>query len=182
MLRVEGVVDGSLEYETLVGGDNSVPDVRALSIETVGYADVSGDVSLGQPAFVEYGGANVDVTVTNAGDTDYRYSVDIVAESPDGVAQYEMTYATVDKLAPGQSASVEATFFDDLPTDATLRFASVGGTPTEVSASACGTAVLPHRQAVLPRAGECQPPPLVLGPAPSDRSRGAKGQGASDHN
>ncbi|MFC5379313.1 DUF4190 domain-containing protein [Aquipuribacter nitratireducens] len=125
VLRVEGVVEGVLDYDTLVGGSNSVPSVTAVSIENVGLADLSGDVTLGDLEAGEYGGAEVEVTITNSGDVEYNYSVDVVAESEDGATQYETTYASADNLAPGQSTTVTASFFDDLPDDATLRIASV---------------------------------------------------------
>lgn len=125
VLRVEGVVDGVLDYETLIGGNNSVPAVTAVTVEKVGYLDLTPDVALGEPVPAEYGGADVELTVTNSGDVQYTYSVDIVAESADGSTQYETAYASVDNLAPGQQATVSASFFDDLPEDAVLRVASV---------------------------------------------------------
>jgi len=67
----------------------------------------------------------VPVTVTNTSDIVMTYSVDVVAESPDGTLQLGTASAYVDNLAPGQSAPTEASFYEDLPADAVIKVVSV---------------------------------------------------------
>ena len=97
----------------------------ATQVEIVGYRDLTPDVTLGAAVPAEYGGADVEVTITNSGTVPYSYNVDIVAETADGATQLETTYASASNLAPGQQATVDATFFDDLPEGAVVRVASV---------------------------------------------------------
>lgn len=125
VLKVYAVVDGSLDYETQIGGETTVPQLSVQQIENVGFADITGDAVLGQATWDEYLGAEIPVTITNSGDKTYTYSVDVVAESPDGSTLYETGSAYVDNLAPGQSAQESATFFDDVPTDAVFKVVNV---------------------------------------------------------
>jgi hypothetical protein len=125
VLRVYAEVSGSLEYETAIGGSTVVPSLDVVSVERVGYLDITGDAVLGTPSWAEYGGVDVPVTVTNSSDTVMTYSVDVVAESPDGTTQLGTAGAYVDNLAPGQSAPTEASFYEDLPADAVIKVVKV---------------------------------------------------------
>ncbi|TRW44522.1 hypothetical protein [Georgenia yuyongxinii] len=125
VLKIYAEVDGSLEYETQIGGSTVVPALTAVAVEAVGYLDITGDAVLGTPVWGEYGGVDLQVGVTNSGVETMTYVVDVVAESPDGTIQLGTATAYVENLAPGQTANVEANFFEDLPADAAFRVVKV---------------------------------------------------------
>lgn len=125
VLRVEAQVQDPVEYDTLIGGSTTAPVFTVARLENVGFLDLTPDVALGGYAVDEFGGGTLAVTITNSGAVPNSYSVDIVAVSPDGATQYDTSFVSADNLAPGQSATVEAFFFDDLPADAVFQVASV---------------------------------------------------------
>ncbi|GAA4772491.1 hypothetical protein GCM10023351_15860 [Microbacterium gilvum] len=124
VLKVHAIVDGTLEYDSTFGGTNVVPSLTAVVIERVGYKDLSADVVLGAAVWSGYGGVDVPVTITNSSTAAMGYSVEIVAESPDGGVQYDSSYAYADHLQPGQASTNEASFYD-IPGDAVFRVVEV---------------------------------------------------------
>lgn len=125
VVRVEGVVDGALDYETLMGGNNSATAVKVSSITVVGLLDLTPDVTVGAYTSDEYGGGELAITVMNNGGVPYTYSVSIAATSSDGATQYDTSSSSVDNLAPGQAAPTAASFFEDLPADAIFTITQV---------------------------------------------------------
>jgi hypothetical protein len=125
VLKVYAVIAGSVEYDTMIGGATVAPLLEAIAVEDVGYLDITVDAVLGPPVLQEYGGLDVPVTVTNSATSTMTYMVDVVAESPDGSVQHGTATAYVENLAPGQTANVEASFYEDVPTDAVYRVATV---------------------------------------------------------
>lgn len=125
VIRVEAQVQDPVEYDTLIGGATTAPVFTVARVENVGFVDLTADVMLGAYTADEFGGGSIAVSVTNSGPVPYSYSVDIVAVSPDGATQYDTTFASADNLAPGQTATVDASFFDDLPADAVFQVATV---------------------------------------------------------
>ncbi|GAA3231638.1 DUF4190 domain-containing protein [Oerskovia jenensis] len=125
VLKVHAIVEGATTYDTVMGGGMTAPVLEVAAVEDVGFKDLSGDVALGAPVAQEYGGVTLALTVTNSSTVQMTYSVEIVAESPDGTSQLGTASAYAENLGPGQSAAVTADFYEDLPPDAVFRIASV---------------------------------------------------------
>ncbi|MHA7132219.1 hypothetical protein [Oerskovia turbata] len=125
VLKVHAIVEGATTYDTVMGGGMTAPVLEVAAVEVVGFKDLSGDVALGTPVPQEFGGVALALTVTNSSADQMSYSVEIVAESPDGTTQLGTASAYAQNLGPGQSAAVTADFYEDLPPDAVFRIASV---------------------------------------------------------
>lgn len=125
VLKVHAIVEGATTYDTVMGGGMTAPVLKVAAVENVGFKDLSGDVALGTPAAQEYGGVVLPLTVTNSSTVQMTYSVEVVAESPDGTVQLGTASAYAENLGPTQSAAVNAEFYEDLPPDAVFRIASV---------------------------------------------------------
>ncbi|MFJ4106235.1 DUF4190 domain-containing protein [Oerskovia enterophila] len=125
VLKVHAIVEGATTYDTVMGGGMTAPVLKVAAVEDVGFKDLSGDVALGAPVAQEYGGVALALTVTNSSTVQMTYSVEIVAESPDGTVQLGTASAYAENLGPSQSAAVTADFYEDLPPDAVFRIASV---------------------------------------------------------
>ncbi|MGH8825175.1 MAG: hypothetical protein ACRDVN_11945 [Jiangellaceae bacterium] len=125
VLRLEAVVDGVAEYETMIGGSTVAPQLHAASVQNVGFLDITGDAVLGDPTTDEFGYLTVPVTITNSGTDTFTYWVDVAAVNEDGTEQYETTSAFAENLAPGQSKTEELSFYEDVPADAALTVVKV---------------------------------------------------------
>lgn len=124
VLKVHAVVTGILEYETTAGGFEVVPELTVVAAEDVGFRDLTADATVGAPQWSGYGSMDLPITVTNTAPTAMDFSIEVVAESPDGSTQYDSGTAYIESLNPGQSGTSEAFFFD-IPEDATYRIVSV---------------------------------------------------------
>lgn len=60
-VRNEGQVDGVLEYDTAIGGSNTVPLIDIARIENVGFADLKKDIKVGKSVSGEFGDASVEL-------------------------------------------------------------------------------------------------------------------------
>lgn len=125
VLKVYAVVDGSVDYETMVGGATTAPMLRVAAIENVGFRDLKADVKVGEMTRDEYGYVSVPVTVTNTSSTRMTYDVSLAAETADGKTQLATTSAFAENLGPGQTATVDADFFDEVPRDAVFTVTAV---------------------------------------------------------
>lgn len=113
---VEAGSEGLTEIsENLDESYQTKADVDAGTID-----DFSPDFALGPVATDEFATV-MEVTVTNSGATAYTYSATIAAVSADGATQYETAYVTVAELAPGQTSVQDASFFEQVPDDATYE-------------------------------------------------------------
>ncbi|WP_324013480.1 hypothetical protein [Microbacterium sp. JZ37] len=124
VLKVHAVVSGAIEYETTMGALEVVPALSVVAVEKVGYKDLTGDTVIGAPVWSGYGSMELPITVTNSAAGPMSYSIEVVAESPDGSTQYDSGYVHVDNLNPGQSGTDNA-FFMEIPQDAVYRVVSV---------------------------------------------------------
>lgn len=115
VVRIHGQVDGSQEYETLIGGQNAVPLIDVARIENVGFADLKGDVKVGRVVRGEYGDTTVEVTVTNSAAKAMSYNIELSAKTSNGSKSVGQAYANTPKIEPGKSLKVDAQGFFDLP-------------------------------------------------------------------
>ena len=100
VLRVEALVVAVAEYETMIGGSTVAPLLQAISVENVGFLDITGDAVLGDPTTDEWGYLTVPVTITNSAVDTFSYWVDAAAVNEDGSEQYATTSAFAESLAP----------------------------------------------------------------------------------
>lgn len=119
------MVDGSVDYETQIGGSTVAPQLKVVSVEKVGFADLTGDVTVGTAKVSEYGTAVVPLTITSSAPGRASYIVELTAVSSDGSTQLGTASAYADRLEPGQSVTVDAEFFPELPADAVISVVSV---------------------------------------------------------
>lgn len=128
LLRVHAEVTGARG-----GGGSEPPDpeLRAYAVEVIEYRDLVEDVTLGDP--VRDGDrVVVPVSIENSSDRTMNYRVDLVAESADGSQQLGAATARVEFLGPDQSANVEATFRQALPSDAVISIVRVERAVSEI--------------------------------------------------
>lgn len=113
---VEAGTEGLSEIsENLDESFQTKADVDAGTI-----ADFSSDFALGAVTTDEFATV-MEVTVTNSAATAYSYTATIAAVSPDGATQYETAFVSMSELVPGQSSVQEASFFSQVPDDATYE-------------------------------------------------------------
>lgn len=121
VVRVEGVVAGSVQYENTIGGGTDAVVIHVSRIEKVGFADLRKDVKIlkrTQPD--EFGDSIVEIRVTNSASTRKTYSVTIGANAAKGGKHYGEATADSGMLEPGATVKVDATGLYDVPADAKL--------------------------------------------------------------
>lgn len=121
VVRIYGQVAGAQEYDTLIGGRNTVPLIDIAKIENVGFADLKGDVKVGKVMRGEYGEVTVELTVTNSATKAMTYNIELSARSSSGSKSVGQAYASTPKIEPGATLKVDADGFYDLPGGAKIQ-------------------------------------------------------------
>lgn len=129
VVRIYGQVVGAKEYETLIGGQNTVPLIDIARIENVGFADLKSDVKVGRVIHGEYGDTTVEVTVTNSAAKAMSYNIELSAKTSDGSKSVGQAYASTPKIEPGKSLKVDTQGFYDLPQGAKIEVDKVDRHP-----------------------------------------------------
>lgn len=113
------VNDGAVTSSVEEGSDDEIS-------QGLGSQDASADVKLGKVVIdPDLGWTTAKVTVTNNSDGKSDYWIELVAESEDGSEQYDTAFVMVSGLKPGQKKSEEATFFEDIPEGAIVKFTEI---------------------------------------------------------
>ena len=121
VVRIHGQVAGTQEYDTLIGGQNTVPLIDIAKIEKVGFADLKSDVKVGRVIRGEYGETTVKLVVTNSAAKAMKYNIELSAKSSDGSESVGQAYANTPRIEPGASLKVDAEGFYDLPDRAKIQ-------------------------------------------------------------
>lgn len=129
VLRLHGVVTGSHEFETPIGGTATVPVLTVAHVEEVGFVDLGDDFEVGAPGRDEIGLLTVPVTVTSSASGPTTYAADLVAESEDGETTYGTAIVLVEDLGAGKTGTTEVVFFDEVPGDAVFRIRNTARYP-----------------------------------------------------
>ena len=108
--------------------DSTNPNAAASGIDNgLGTKDASADVSRAVLGPVDaIGFRAVTLTVTNNSSERSNYLIDLSIESPDGLTQYDTSFASVINLEPGQTTTVEAlSITKDVPVDAIVKIKTI---------------------------------------------------------
>lgn len=92
---------------------------------------LTAEVSAGPLETDQFGSAFTTVTITSPADapSTCTYVATVTADSPDGSRQYSTAIASAESLKPGQTATSEAVFFDEVPADAIISVEPPGCIP-----------------------------------------------------
>ena len=108
--------------------DSSNPSAAASGIDNgIGTKDASADVTSAILGPVDANGFRaVMLTVTNNSSERSNYLIDLSIESPDGLTQYDTSFASVNNLEPGQTTTIESLpITTDVPVDAIVKIKTI---------------------------------------------------------
>jgi ABC-type glycerol-3-phosphate transport system substrate-binding protein len=95
----------------------TTPDTQSSISTGLGTKDATADVKLGKST-EEYGFTTLPVKITNNSEKASDYYIEVVAESKDGSERIDFSNVFVSGLKPGQKATEEAMFTEDIPASA----------------------------------------------------------------
>lgn len=108
--------------------NSSSPIAAASDIDNgIGTKDASADVTSAVLGPVDaIGFRAVTLTVTNNSSERSNYLIDLSIESPDGLTQYDTSFASVNNLEPGQTTTIESLpITKDVPVDAIVKIKTI---------------------------------------------------------